>query len=925
MNLQAIQEDMSAQLWSQAVEMVRNNAVWLGPSQTPEEKTFRVKDLNLKMTFQVTLWPGEEDWHCTCAGKADPCPHVAASAIAWKQNPNLPKEEAGGKVVYRLQGSQGILSFYREILWEGKSYPLTVSLVSLRENRVKAQAPVTPTSEDLALDVLLPAGEREGPLKSYLWAKIIPYLQAGEVTLNGTPVQVSPQETGPMVRVEDWGQGVKILGVDDPSILENFKNGMALCQELILRPLRKINLPPEALGWLSQGKTFGLKETLDLASLHLPRWGMPIDNRGRNLPQTKPMEPRLDLQTIVQGPTVHILGSIVYGQDIAARVDSLGRLEIENGKNEVPRRNLEKEETLKGDFLRTYGWPLGSPRELSGKDAQGWLPQKGPLTPRVILKDLPSGDIGFEIELEPGVGLSWEDFKKNERFFIKDGCLFELPQDWFDRYGETLRELLSLQKEHHHLPRFSHHRLADLVDQEEQRLTPLALSQEELQHLLGRLKAQPRDYQIHGITWLASLKKSGFQGALLADDMGLGKTLQTIALLEPSTLVVAPTSLLSNWKSEIERFRPDLTATIYHGSNRMFPQAHGVLITSYAILRLDLLELQSKPWTIVVLDESQAIKNPESQSSQCAFQIKAPFKICLSGTPMENHLSDLWSQFRFLSPGIFPSLRAFEEKTEQHIKEAVQPFILRRLKSQVAQELPPRTENLLWVDLSPEEEGLYRSLFLAAQKSVVEKLARGQGVMEAMELLLRLRQAACHPGLLPKSSGGSSAKVQRLIETLEGLLSNRHKALIFSQWTGFLNLLEIPLREQGWDFLRLDGSTPQWQRKTLVEQFQTKDSPQIFLLSLKAAGVGLNLTAADHVFIMDPWWNPAVENQAADRSHRIGQENPVFIHKLVARNTVEEKIILLQEHKKNLAQMILDGDGTTGLTAHELLGLLAGT
>ncbi len=463
------------------------------------------------------------------------------------------------------------------------------------------------------------------------------------------------------------------------------------------------------------------------------------------------------------------------------------------------------------------------------------------------------------------------------------------------------------------------------------------------------LHAELRDYQRRGVDWLSFLRDAEL-GALLADDMGLGKTLQALCVLRTGddpeggkrqTLVVSPTSVLHNWRAEIEKFRPSLKASVFHGPARSFDDQADVILTTYAILRLDIDRLTERKWDTVVLDEAQAIKNPTSKVARAAYRLRARCKLALTGTPIENHLEDLWSQFHYLQPGLLGGRSEFsdryvraislgDEQAAQRLRRRIRPFVLRRLKRDVAKELPPRTDVVLRCELRPDERRIYDAVRAATQAQVVEKLAGGTDVMQVLEALLRLRQAACHSALLPGGRGRAakageidrpSAKLELLLETLEEVLDEGHKALVFSQWTSLLDLVEPVLRARDIRFNRLDGTTRD--RQAVVDGFQASDGPPVMLLSLKAGGTGLNLTAADNVFLLDPWWNPAVEDQAADRAHRIGQDRPVIVHRLIASDTVEDKILVLQEHKRKLAQTAVgDASGAHAITRAELLALL---
>jgi SNF2 family DNA or RNA helicase len=445
--------------------------------------------------------------------------------------------------------------------------------------------------------------------------------------------------------------------------------------------------------------------------------------------------------------------------------------------------------------------------------------------------------------------------------------------------------------------------------------------------LAGTLRA----YQRSGVDWLCMLRDAGL-GALLADDMGLGKTLQALCAVRGRTLVVAPTSVLHNWVREIERFRPGLSCALYHGPRRSLDRGADVTIASYAILRLDADRLAGEKWDTAILDEAQAIKNPDSQVARAAYRLAADFRVTLSGTPVENRLDELWSQFHFINRGLLGGRRDFEEryakpigagatKAAERLRARVRPFLLRRVKKEVAPELPPRTDVVLRATLRENERDTYDAVRAATIRNVVDVLASGSGVLAALEALLRLRQAACHPALLPGQVAETSSKIELLMELVDEAVAEGHKMLVFSQWTSLLDLVEPHFHTAGFAFARLDGSTRN--RGDVVDRFQSPDGPPILLASLKAGGVGLNLTAADHVFILDPWWNPFVEDQAADRAHRIGQDRPVSVYRLVAADTVEERVLALQEKKREIAETALGAaHRAAALTRDDLLALL---
>jgi SNF2 family DNA or RNA helicase len=390
--------------------------------------------------------------------------------------------------------------------------------------------------------------------------------------------------------------------------------------------------------------------------------------------------------------------------------------------------------------------------------------------------------------------------------------------------------------------------------------------------------------------------------------------------------------VIEAWQKQIAQFRPRLKVCAFTGQGRRLDPTADITLTTYGVLRLDTQILTAIEWDTAVLDEAQTIKNPDSQVAQAAHQLRSQFRVALSGTPVENRLDDLWSQFEFLNPGLLGTRQEFQAQwvgpitrgdvvTAERLRERVKPMILRRLKRDVAPELPPKTELTLHAELSAPERQLYDALLASSRSEVIEALEQGESVAGALELLLRLRQAACHPALVPGQAATQSSKVELLFDHLQAALSQGHRALVFSQWTGFLDLIEPHLKGLGIPFLRLDGTTED--RGEVVERFQSEEGPPVLLLSLKAGGVGITLTRADHVYLMDSWWNPAVEEQATDRAYRIGQKNQVFVYRLIAKNTVEEKILELQKSKLALSESIVrDSVGSSGLNRDDLLSLL---
>ena len=438
-----------------------------------------------------------------------------------------------------------------------------------------------------------------------------------------------------------------------------------------------------------------------------------------------------------------------------------------------------------------------------------------------------------------------------------------------------------------------------------------------------------RPYQRAGLGWFHFLRDAGL-GGCLADDMGLGKTVQALALLEElrvsgntrPSLVVAPRSLLFNWIAEAKRFAPKLRVVEHHGAAR----ANNVLtdcdivLTTYATMRLDIDRLSEIDFEYAILDEAQAIKNATSAAAKATRQLRARHRLALSGTPIENHLGELWSLFEFLNPGLLGSSRSFARtfasktappERREALARAVRPLILRRTKEQVAPELPERIEQTLYCELEGKQKKQYDDLRDHYRHALLNRVRKGgieKSRMQILEALLRLRQAACDPALIDRDSDANSAKVELLMDELREVVESGHRALVFSQFTSFLDIVRGALDVENVEYLYLDGKTRD--RQSLVQKFQSDDGPPLFLISLKAGGLGLNLTNADYIFLLDPWWNPAVEAQAIDRAHRIGRSKPVVAYRLIARDTVEEKILELQAKKRELAESIISEDNS---------------
>ncbi|GJM27769.1 MAG: hypothetical protein DHS20C17_04040 [Cyclobacteriaceae bacterium] len=529
--------------------------------------------------------------------------------------------------------------------------------------------------------------------------------------------------------------------------------------------------------------------------------------------------------------------------------------------------------------------------------------------------------------------------KKNE-VMLPNGEVGVIPEHWFKEYSE----LFAFMEERDHTKdmKLKKHHLALVQELGRAELAEVSISKklEDLKRfeqiedtpLPKAFHGDLRPYQKAGYNWLLFLNKFNF-GGCLADDMGLGKTVQTLAILQcqkemgqkKATLLIMPTSLIYNWQMEARKFTPNLKVFIYTGTNRIKDIAqfdgYDLVLTSYGITRLDIATLKEYFFNYIILDESQAIKNPNSHIAKAVKQLNSNYRLILTGTPLENSTLDLWSQMTFINPGLLGNqsyfksefLNPIEKKQDdqktQKLNTIIKPFILRRNKSQVATELPEKIENVQYCTMTTMQEDHYESSKSFFRNKILKSI-ESHGVNKSQFLLLqgltRLRQIANHPKLVDPEYAGDSGKLEDVTHMLNNAISKGHKILIFSQFVKHLSLLKAYLLNNHIPFSYLDGSTKDRQQQ--VNNFQTHNHVRVFLISLKAGGLGLNLTKADYVFLLDPWWNPAIEAQAIDRAHRIGQENKVFTYKFITKGTVEEKILALQKNKIKLARDLITID-----------------
>lgn len=956
-------------LWSKGVKLARESRVLL-EARSPVELVLRVQEPGRPIAPTVCLYPEDGEWSCDCDSAADPCQHVAAAIIAThggeaRGTPLATRPRVSRKLEYHFSTIGGHLALERQVRSDTECRPLGEALTRLIAGQRLPEG-LVPTEDDLAIDRILGAMLRGDRLEDRI-GRLVRHLTNAMVTYAGRSVRVLEEPVHPDVCVSDQGRTVR-LRISAPAGIRLVAPGVAwsgdtlgAAGELELCGVRWERLPLE--------RTFELESLGELVTRILPELEqrMSVRIESRRLPRQQRGEPpRIAFELNQEREHLMVLPTLVYGDPPVARLD-VGRLVLFG--SEVPLRDEARERELVMELRDELNLVPGKRVVVSGPDAnrlidgirrfslRGTAPRTlGGLGDTILVPrlDLDGDRFGLRFELEAAeptadgspaarqasaaaVVAAWQEGLSVVP--LEGGGWAPLPNDWLERFGDQVADLLSARRDDGTVATAALPALARLCAELDappppslQRLRPLLEGFERLPEpvLPPDLRAELRPYQRQGVAWLSFLRDAAL-GGVLADDMGLGKTLQTLCALGTPALVVAPRSVLFNWADELAKFRPGLRVATYHGPARELTDAD-VTLTTYAVLRLDIERLAQHDFRAVVLDEAQVIKNPESQVAQAAYRLRGSQRLCLSGTPVENRLEELWSLMHFANPGLLGGRRDFSRRCAEpiangdahalsHLREKVKPFVLRRLKRDVAPDLPPRTERLLYVELDAAERDTYDAVRAAARREVAERLAQGGSVLAALEALLRLRQAACHPALLPGREAARSSKIERLLFALEHAAADGHKALVFSQWTTLLDLVEPHLHAARLPFLRLDGSTRD--RGAVVAAFQDPAGPPLLLSSLKAGGTGLNLTAADHVFLLDPWWNPAVEDQAADRAHRIGQVRPVLVHRLVARDTVEERILSLQGRKRELAELALGtGEAALGLTREDLLALL---
>ncbi len=752
--LDAIRQDCSPAVWSRGVQIARSGRVAAGRSSEDDEVVLRVQMQDSAPPFTVHLWPDDEEWSCDCPITADTCLHVAAGVIAWSQARMTGRGLSGAasnmaRPGYRFERHARGLLLRRVSVKDGSEAPLRGALSGRHGGGA-----ISFTDSDLAVEkVVSHRFDRVVPRE--LSSRLLGALAGCEdVQIEGRKIRTSEDPVVPRGRVESEGEGFRVRIVRDASIEEVFGSGMVRCGDM-LRPVGRGGLSQEQYRLLSRGVYYEPAEVGKLVAETIPNLSrlIPIDYKSERLPEIDANPPRMLLETTRSGETLIVMPLIVYGDPPTAHVER-GRLVLRGGV--VPIRNKRTEDRIARRMADELNLAAGLEARFKGESAvrfvdrmrahagsisgSAWkdFQRTETITPTLAVR-------GDRVEVDwDGVDgdrllRAWMD---GESLVPRiGGGWAPLPEDWLAQYGHRVFDLLAAQAPSGKVPRHALFDLARLCEVLNQPPPPgldglRALADGfdgiERAELPADLTATLRTYQRRGVDWLCFLRAAGM-GGILADDMGLGKTLQALCALTGRTLVVAPTSVLHNWASETARFRPSLSVCLYHGTRRKLDTDADIILTSYALLRLDIGLLTEIAWDTIILDEAQAIKNPTSQVAQAAFRLKADFRMTLTGTPVENRLEELWSQFHFLNPGLLSGRRDFQDRYARPIaagepgvaarlRERIGPFVLRRLKSEVAPELPPRTDVTLRCTLTDDERRAYDTVRVAAQEKLVKQL-----------------------------------------------------------------------------------------------------------------------------------------------------------------------------------------------------------
>lgn len=852
-------------VWSRGVQFSRAVQSFEVATAKASEIKIKIKTPERGVPFEVTLWPVDHDAHCNCGSEVEPCAHVVACGL-WADRQDI-------------QGQTAKIEWIRT----GEALAIRFASTQLSGNELALQrffSKSSRTASDWANEL-----QRLADFGKQSW-KDAPSGSPAFLEVRARP-QAAPNQRLKVSFKSPPGSNAQLwtLRVLNSESLESKKSEPA-------PPGLQLQLESES--WVLSPKPVQVQWTErtlsedEMILFLLEEW--PVVEPGfvnaaevrQEFPRVCRGEPQLEFTSQVQMTTNPQTPPDVWVQ---ARVVSLPGEVVFEGGPDAPvliQRSIEKERELHQKLRHQYGMTLAQPLKVEAAD---WpLVRKRFLDQTSVLETFQEALVGWCSE---STGLMTEEIDLSQ---LTDISLIEQllqAKDAAERklLGLKLRPLILKPDRKAH----------------EDRVQELRAPEKVSKHLWQQL----RTYQKEGVIWLSEAKRQG-RGAILADDMGLGKTLQALAILERRALVIVPTSLLYNWQQEFKKFRPELSVCTYHGAKRKWDSYADVVLTTYGTVRSDparFYETGDYAWTTLILDEAHQIRNSKTITSETVLELPAPYRFALTGTPIQNRVEDLDTLLRFVSP------------RRPIARSMLATALLRRTKSEVLQELPEKVRVEHHLEMPAQERSFYRQVFAAARDDIVARLSLREGSpLQVFEVLLRSREVCDHVGLVDRAHwNSSSTKLEKVMEMAQELIEAGHSVLVFSQWTRFLDRIEQELKHELIEYSRLDGSTTN--REQVIAGFQQSAKPQVFLLSLQAGGVGLNLTKADHVIFCDPWWNPFVEFQAEDRVHRIGQTRSVTIHRLLIADSIELKIRELQKRKEGLASELIQSGSSPGAPA----------
>lgn len=921
--LQEMKEASEKKVWFRGMELSRQDSIF-AKSQSGSRRYFIVHEPSKRGKYEVYLDPVDFDWGCSCAEPDSPCSHAVAAVLALhaekegKLIPGLGHDS--WSICYQLVEDGRVLLLRRQLQKGQQIIPFFGSVLEQKDQQDPSKPlDVIVSNFDLEFDAYLKKKTHQmggGGIDVALQTGDLSYLKNLSLSYHGKPVFVGEKHRGYRLLIAKQNSGV-VLTIE--SELGIFYGDLFLSANQELHPAVELPFSSSETQSLLKGRYLGLRETIEFYSKSFAkiRSTMEVANQGY---EAEKMPSSIVIDSWEDRGRLCLRYHLAYGEPVCAFVSTSGLEVISNEKDMIiPIRSKEIEEKALYDFerktgltlMKVYEFPPPEAFELAKKMLRSDFIHIGTSLEKFadVTEEVPTLSVQdgvFLIQTTKGLlgHSALKEAKSNDGVCqLSDGSWIKIPRHWLAGEGSAIVEILSITG-----AKASKAAMIALKACLEERESHKALaSLTEDWNLSFPLKPSPiqlRPYQESGAKWLAKLQQLGL-GGILADDMGLGKTYQTLASLETPALIVVPTSLMGNWQSEVLKARPELRSCLYHGKDRLIPSHFDIIITTYGILRTDFGILEPFVFQSIVLDEAQQIKNPHSKTARAVYGLNSKSRIALSGTPVENSLNDLWSIMNFCMPGLLGSFENFKSvhstpESLLRLKKMVSPFLLRRMKNEVAKDLPEKVDQIIRCTMDSDQKDFYRSLLRKVQSEVKDKTDS----MAILTGLLRLRQAACDPFLVDSSQDVSSAKLEYLFSAIDELVRSNQSALVFSQWTSLLDRVELGLRERSILWSRIDGATSD--RDSAVKLFMEGEVP-IMLISMKAGGTGLNLTKADHVFILDPWWNPAAEEQAISRAHRIGRTENVMIHRLVTEDTVEEKIMELKAEKMNLFSEIMSG------------------